>query len=73
MCEEEAVAISQSIIHQEPSFPERREAARIDGPPVSNRVAAWMVARSIGMVALAAFGILVLLPAAIAAQAALAR
>jgi hypothetical protein len=44
----------------------------VDSPPGSPRNAAWVVARSFGMVALAAFGILLLLPAALAAQAAVA-
>jgi hypothetical protein len=71
-CEEEALAINRTVINQGPTLYERREAAGIDGPTGSHMGAAWVVARSLGMVALAAFGILVLMPAAIAAQTALA-
>jgi hypothetical protein len=49
-----------------------REGVGSDGATGSRPSAARAVVRSLGMVALATFGILVLLPAALAVQAALA-
>jgi hypothetical protein len=70
-CEEEALAISRTAIPHGPGADVRRDSVGIDGAPGSRLSTARAVARSLGMVALAAFGILVLLPAALAAQAAL--
>jgi hypothetical protein len=71
-CKEEALAISRTVIPQPPGVDVRPDSSGIDGAPRSRLGNAGVVARSLGMVALAAFGILVLLPAALAAQAALA-
>ena len=68
----EALAISQTVIPQGPGADVRPGSVGIDGTPGSRLGTARAVARSLGMVAVAAFGILVLLPAALAAQAALA-
>jgi len=66
------LAISRTVIPQRPGANVRPELVGIDVAPSSRLSAARAVGRSLGMVALAAFGILVLLPAALAAQAALA-
>jgi hypothetical protein len=70
--EEEALAISRTDIPQRAGADARPESAAIDGAPVRRPSTSRAVARSLGMVALAAFGILVVLPAALAAQGALA-
>lgn len=64
------MAIDRTVILQRRTLLGSRESADIP-----NALRAWMravraVARSLAMVALAAFAILVLLPAAVAAQAA---
>lgn len=71
-CEEEALAISRTAVPQGSGAAVRPGSVDIDGAPGRRLGTARAVARSLGMVALAAFGILVLLPAALAAQAALA-
>ena len=65
---EEVLAIPRTVISQGPGPDPRSEfgVARAGG---SRLAAAWAVARKLGMVALAAFGILVVLPSALAAQA----
>jgi hypothetical protein len=70
---EEALAIGRTAIPQRPTLYVRRESADIPGA-----LGAWMgtarvVVRSMVTVALAAFAILVLLPAAVTAQAALSN
>jgi len=64
------LAIGRTVIPHGTSRYMRREGVGDDGATDSRLNAARAVARSLGMVALAAFGILVLLPAAVAAQAA---
>lgn len=71
-CEGEALAIGRTVIPQRPTLFVSRESADL----LSGALGAWIatarvVVRSLVMVALAAFAILVLLPAAVAAQAAL--
>ena len=66
------MAIGRTVIPQRPTLYMSRESA----DPFAGAFGAWMgtarvVVRSLVMVALAAFAILVLLPAAVAAQAAL--
>jgi hypothetical protein len=71
-CKEEALAISRTVIPQGSGAEVRRESVGIDADPGKRLGAARAMVRNLGMLALAAFGILVLLPAALAAQAALA-
>jgi hypothetical protein len=66
---EEALASGRTVVPHGPTVNLRLEAADIQGQP-----GAWMgpvgvVARSLVMITVAAFAILVLLPAAVAAQA----
>ena len=65
---EEVLAISRTVISQGPG-PDRRSASGIAIAGGSRLATAWAVARKVAMVALAAFGILVVLPSALAAQA----
>ena len=67
-CKEEVLAISRTVISQEPGADLRSEFG-IASAGGSRLGTAWAVARKLGMVALAAFGILVVLPSALAAQA----
>jgi hypothetical protein len=71
-CKEEALAISRTVIPEGSGVGVPQKAIGIDPAPASASGIARAVVRSVGMVALAAFGILVLLPAALAAQAAVA-
>ena len=66
------MAIGRTLIPQRPTLNARRESADSPGAPRAWLGAAGVLVRSVVMVALAAFAILVLLPAAVAAQAALA-
>jgi hypothetical protein len=68
---EEALAIGRTVVPQRPTRYVSRESADIHGASGAWIVPARVVARSLVMVALAAFAILVLLPAAVAAQATL--
>jgi hypothetical protein len=63
------LAIGRTVIPDGPTFKARPEAADIRGGLGAWTGPALVVARSLVMVALAAFVILVLLPAAVAAQA----
>jgi hypothetical protein len=65
---EEALAIGRTVVHR-PTRYVSRESADIHGALRTWMDPARVVARSMAMVALAAFAILVLLPAAVAAQA----
>lgn len=67
-CEEEALAITRTVISQGPGADLRSTLGSV-GARGSLRGTVLAVTRSLGMVALAAFGILMLLPAALAAQA----
>jgi hypothetical protein len=67
---EEALAIGRTVIPQRPTHDVSRESADIHGALGTWTGTARVVALSMVMVALAAFAILVLLPAAVAAQAA---
>jgi hypothetical protein len=66
------VAIGRTVITQGPTRYMPREGVGSDGATGSRLSAARALVRSLGMVALATFGILVLLPAVLAVQAALA-
>jgi hypothetical protein len=68
---EEALAIGRIVINQGPTLYVRPESADVLGALGAWMVTARIVVRSMVMVALAAFAILVLLPAAVAAQAAI--
>ena len=68
---EEALAIGRTLVPQRPTRYASRESADIHGAPGAWMGPARVVARSLVMVALAAFAILVLLPAVVAAQATL--
>lgn len=68
-CKEEALAISRTAIPQGSGGAVRRESVGIDAGPGKRLGATRAMVRSLGMLALAALGILVLLPAALAAQA----
>jgi hypothetical protein len=67
---EEALAIDRTVIPPDPAIRVNQDVARTNGRRVVGKDLAAAVARSLAMVALAAFAILVLLPAAVAAQAA---
>jgi hypothetical protein len=67
---EEALAIGRTVIPPDPTLHVSQHAVRTDARRVAGKHLAAGVARSLAMVALAAFAILVLLPAAVAAQAA---
>lgn len=64
------MAIGRTVSPQGPTLNVSRESADILGALGAWMVTARVVVRSVVMVALAAFAILVLLPAAVAAQAA---
>jgi len=64
------VAIGRTLIPQRPTLDARRGSADSPGAPRAWLSAAAVLVRRIVMVALAAFTILVLLPAAVAVQAA---
>jgi hypothetical protein len=66
---EEALAIGRTVVPDGPPFNASLEAADIQGGPGAWTAPALVVARSLVLVALAAFVILVLLPAVVAAQA----
>lgn len=68
---EEALAIARTGIDRDQPQYVRPESADILGALGAWMVTARVVVRSMAMVALAAFAILVLLPAAVAAQAAI--
>jgi hypothetical protein len=66
---EEALAIGRRVIHQVPIRDLSRESDDVHDAPAAWVGPARVAARSLAMVALAAFAILVLLPAAVAVQA----
>jgi hypothetical protein len=63
---EEALAIGRTVIPRGPTFHVSQEALRAHGRRNARMKPAAALARSLAMVALAAFAILVLLPAAVA-------
>jgi hypothetical protein len=68
---EEALAIGRTVVPQRPTRYASRESADIHGASGAWMGSARVLARSLVMVVLAAFAILVLLPAAVAAEATL--
>jgi hypothetical protein len=70
---EEALSIGQPVIPQRPTLNVSRESADMPGASGAWLDTAGVLVRSVVMVALAALAILVLLPAAVAAQAAVSN